>query len=65
MALMAGEKKKVLYVEIPADLKDRLENLARLRARKITAEATIALRQYVEREEKREGIKPPPPAEED
>jgi predicted transcriptional regulator len=53
-------KKEVLYVELPADLKRRLKRLAELphRARKITAEAIIAIRRYIEEEEAKEGLGP-------
>lgn len=50
-----------LCIWLPADLKQALAQLARLRFRTITAEATLAIRRYVEQEEKKEGIKPPPP----
>jgi predicted transcriptional regulator len=53
-------EKAVLYVELDAALKRRLVRLANLphRARKITAEAIIALRRYVEEEEAKEGLGP-------
>ena len=52
--------KEVLYVEMEASLKRRLVRLAELphRNRKITAEAIIAIRRYVEEEEKKEGLAP-------
>jgi predicted transcriptional regulator len=46
----------VLYLEIDSDLKERLVRLADLRSRKITAEAVLALRRYVEEEERKEGL---------
>lgn len=53
-------EKQVLYLEIEADLKRRLVRLAELphRNRKLTAEATIALRRYVEDEEAKEELPP-------
>jgi hypothetical protein len=52
--------KEVLYVEMEATLKQRLRRLAELphRNRKITAEAIMAIRRYVEEEEKKEGLEP-------
>jgi predicted transcriptional regulator len=67
MAVMAKKplKKEVLYVEIPADLKQVLAEIAELRSRKLTAEVILALREYAQREAKKEGVKwPPPPAPE-
>jgi predicted transcriptional regulator len=55
MAVMV-RKKEVLYVEVPADLKKRLVRLAETRARKISAEATLALERYVREEEQKEGL---------
>jgi hypothetical protein len=63
--------KEVLYVEMEASLKRRLVRLAGLphRNRKITAEAIMAIRRYVEEEEARENLPPledepsEPPAE--
>lgn len=53
-------KKEVLYVEMDAELKQRLVRLAELptRNRKITAEAIMAIRRYVEEEERKEGLPP-------
>jgi predicted transcriptional regulator len=53
-------KKEVLYVEMDAQLKRRLVRLAELphRNRKITAEAIMAIRRYVEEEEAKEGLEP-------
>jgi hypothetical protein len=53
-------KKEVLYVEMDAQLKRRLVRLAELphRNRKISAEAIIAIRRYVEEEEAKEGLGP-------
>jgi hypothetical protein len=53
-------RKEVLYVEMDAQLKRRLVRLAELphRNRKITAEAIIAIRRYVEEEEAKEGLPP-------
>ena len=53
-------KKEVLYVEMDAQLKRRLVRLAELphRNRKITAEAIMAIRRYVEEEEAKEGLPP-------
>jgi len=58
-ATMAKKKpaKAALYVEIPADLKQRLDKLAERRMRKLNAEVTIALQKYVEAEEKADGLK--------
>jgi predicted transcriptional regulator len=50
------EKRVTLYVEMPLGLKERLVRLAKLRHRKITAEAILAVAQYVETEEAKEGI---------
>jgi hypothetical protein len=52
--------KGVLYVEMDASLKRRLVRLAGLphRNRKITAEAIMAIRRYVEEEEAKEGLPP-------
>jgi predicted transcriptional regulator len=57
MPLMAKKKKKTLYVDIDADLKDRLDRLAAAHARKLTAEVEMALREFLNREE----AKLPPP----
>lgn len=43
--------KEVLYLEVPAELKERIKNLADKHKRKITAEAVIALEEYADREE--------------
>jgi hypothetical protein len=51
-----GNCANVLYVEIAASLKRRLVRLAEARARKISAEATLALERYVRDEEHKEGI---------
>jgi hypothetical protein len=53
-------KKEVLYVEMEALLKRRLVRLAELphRNRKITAEAIMAIRRYVQEEEAKEGLEP-------
>jgi predicted transcriptional regulator len=50
----------VLYVEMEASLKRRLVRLAQLphRSRKITAEAILAIRRYVEEEERKEALPP-------
>jgi hypothetical protein len=50
--------KSVLYLEIDAVLKDRLVRLADLHSRKITAEGVLAIRRYVEEEERKEGLPP-------
>ena len=52
--------KEVLYVEMEALLKRRLIRLAELphRNRKITAEAIMAIRRYVEEEEAKENLPP-------
>jgi predicted transcriptional regulator len=54
----------VLYVEMDAELKRRLTRLANLphRNRKISAEAIIAIRRYVEEEEAKEGLSSSPDA---
>ena len=44
----------VLYVEMPADLKERLAHLAMRRYRKISAETIIAITEYLDREEAKE-----------
>jgi len=44
----------VLYVEMEADLKERLATLAKKRFRKISAEATIAIERYLREEEAKE-----------
>lgn len=54
MPIMA--KKKALYADIPEDLKARLDRLAEHRARKLAAEVTLAIRHWVEQEEKKEGL---------
>jgi hypothetical protein len=56
----APPAKGVLYVEMDATLKQRLVRLAGLphRNRKITAEAIMAIRRYVEEEERKEGLPP-------
>jgi predicted transcriptional regulator len=56
----AKAAKEVLYVEMDAALKRRLVRLAELphRNRKITAEAIMAIRRYVEEEEKKENLPP-------
>lgn len=53
-------EKAVLYIELEALLKQRLVRLAELphRNRKITAEAIMAIRRYVEEEEEKEGLPP-------
>ena len=56
MRTMAREKKVSLFVEIPESLKVRLQALADLRSRKMTAEVILALRRYLEEEESKEGI---------
>ena len=52
--------KEVLYVEMDSLLKRRLVRLAELphRNRKITAEAIMAIRRYVEEEEAKEKLAP-------
>lgn len=45
-------KKEVLFVELPADLKRRFMAIAKANGRKLVAEATIAIKRYVEEEEK-------------
>lgn len=57
MAKKKETAKETLYVEMPAELKQRLAALAERRSRKISAEAIIAIREYVEREEGKEGGK--------
>jgi hypothetical protein len=51
-------RKKVVYVEVDPLLKERLDRLAALRSRKITAEAILALRRYLDEEEAKEGLPP-------
>jgi hypothetical protein len=55
-------ERAVLYVEMDAELKRRLTRLANLphRNRKISAEAIIAIRRYVEEEEAKEGLSSSP-----
>jgi predicted transcriptional regulator len=48
--------KAVLSVEIDATLKERLHRLADKRGRKLVAEVTIMLRQYLAAEEAKEGL---------
>jgi hypothetical protein len=64
-AAPARPAKEVLYVEMDALLKRRLVRLAGLphRNRKITAEAIMAIRRYVEEEEARENLGPLEPPE--
>jgi hypothetical protein len=50
--------KEVLYVEMDATLKRRLARLAFHRSRKITAEAIIAIRRYVDEEDQKENLPP-------
>lgn len=52
--------KATLYVEIPQDLKERLDALALRRMRKITAEAILALRRYLDEEDAKDGLLPKP-----
>ncbi len=52
-ATMTEEEKEVLYVELPASLKKRFARIAKANGRKLVAEATIAIKRYVEKEEKR------------
>jgi predicted transcriptional regulator len=62
MPLMAKKKKKTLYANIDADLKDRLDRLAAASSRKLIAEIEMALRRYLDEEEAKrkpaEGDKP-------
>jgi hypothetical protein len=51
-------EKAVLYVELDPVLKERLRRLAVLHERKITGECIVALRRYVEEQEKAEGLSP-------
>jgi predicted transcriptional regulator len=57
MPLMAKKPAKaVLSVEIDAALKERLHRLSDKRGRKLVAEVTIMLRQYLAAEEPKEGF---------
>ena len=57
MPLMAKKlAKAVLSVEIEATLKERLHRLADKRGRKLVAEVTIMLRQYLAAEEPKERL---------
>jgi hypothetical protein len=53
-------EKVVIYLEVLPALKERLRRLGALphRNRKVTAEATVALYEYLAREEKKEGLPP-------
>jgi plasmid maintenance system antidote protein VapI len=54
---MAKKKAKAtLYVDIPKELKDRIDRLAEARHRKLTAEVAIALERYLDEEEPKEGL---------
>jgi len=65
MPLMAKKPAKaVLSVEIEATLKHRLHRLADKRGRKLVAEVTIMLRQYLAAEEPKEGLTEAMPARE-
>ncbi len=60
MPVMAKKPKKApLYVDIDADLKRRMNRLAGVRSRKLNAEVQIALKRYLEAEEKKEKDLPP------
>lgn len=61
MYLMAKKKKVPLYVDIDPDIRRRMNRLAEVRSRKLNAEVQIALRQYLDKEEKKEGLPPLPP----
>jgi predicted DNA-binding protein len=54
MPVMA--RKKGLYADIPEELKARLDRLAEHRSRKLTAEVVLALRRYLDEEERKEGL---------
>jgi hypothetical protein len=58
--ILAVLVKGVLYIEMDVRLKQRLVRRAGLpyRNRKITAEAIMAIRRYVEEEEAKEGLPP-------
>ena len=53
-----------LYADVERTLKRRLKRLAELHDRKIGAELSIALRRYLDAEERKAGLSPLPPEEE-
>ncbi len=59
MPIMAKKKKIPLYVDIDSDLKRRMDRLAAARSRKLNAEVQIAIKRYLEAEEKKEKDLPP------
>jgi predicted transcriptional regulator len=60
MLYMAKKKKKLnLYVNVDADLKERMLALAEKHDRKLNAEVTRALRRYLAEEEPKVGITSP------
>lgn len=58
MPQMAKKKpaKATLYVDIDAELKARIDRLAEVRHRKLTAEVSLALERYLREEEPKEGL---------
>lgn len=59
MATMA-KKKASLYAEIDETLKRRLDRMATYHSRKIGAELSLALKRYLDAEEKKAGDDLPP-----
>jgi hypothetical protein len=56
MLRMAKKKKETLYVDIDADVKQRMVRLSDARLRKLNAEVEIALRRYLTEEEPKESL---------
>ncbi len=66
MPVMAKKRKTTgLYADVDDDLKRRLIRMAAHHRRKIGAELSIALQNYLDLWEKKEGLPPIEPAEED
>lgn len=58
-SLMAKRPKASMYVEIDADIKQRMDRLAAHRRRKLNGEVGIALERYLAEEEAKEPGLPP------
>jgi Arc/MetJ family transcription regulator len=56
MLRMAKKKKETLYVDIDADVKQRMVRLSDARLRKLNAEVEIALRRYLKEEEPKQPL---------
>jgi len=65
MPAMAKKKKTGLYADIDDELKRRLVRMADYHDRKIAAELSVALRRYLEAEEKKANLPPVDPGEDD